>query len=181
MAIQRSKSPSLSGVQGGFAPLDSGLLVPVSYLPAATTSARGVNYLAELDYVAVTSNVNITATTEATANTIVTSSTLSYDGSTVVMIEVFTDSMSSQATSGINFILYLYEDGSSIGIIARSTNVANAALRVPAHGMRRITPTAGSHTYSIRGTTGSGTSIFLCGAGGSGNEAPGFIRITRAA
>jgi hypothetical protein len=46
-------------------------------------------------------------------------------------------------------------------------------------GFRRLTPSAATHTYSIRAYTNTGTADMQAGAGGSGAKAPMFIRITR--
>ncbi len=43
---------------------------------------------------------------------------------------------------------------------------------------RHFTPTAGSHTYSIRAAVSNGTGTVDANVGGSGSQMPGFIRIT---
>jgi hypothetical protein len=63
------------------------------------TITSGTGPGTELDYVEITSPVSITATTEATANTVVTSSSVSYDGSTTVMIEFRTVANTSFVSS----------------------------------------------------------------------------------
>lgn len=134
----------------------------------------------EFDYVEFTSGVNITATTEGTANTVVTGSAVAYDGSTAVLIEFETSYF--QAVVADNGRLWLYDGASSIGQVAVVTNPhATNVLRVPVRVSRRLTPSAATHTYSIRGSTGSGTAVVNAGAGGNGNSMPGYIRIIRAA
>ena len=141
-------------------------------MPAAADPAR------EFDYAQVTSSVPTTQTAEASATTVVTGNAVTYDGSTTIMVEFVTDSGVPQATSGANLIAYLYDGSSSIGLISRITNNAGATGRWPMYGSRRLTPSAGSHTYSIRITTSSGTGTILAGTGGVGTEAPAFMRIT---
>jgi hypothetical protein len=134
----------------------------------------------ELDYVQFTSGVNITATTEATANTIVTGSSVAYDGSTVVMVEFFCPGL-NVADGTDNYVrLYLYDGSSSIGRIGTLVCVSgdgSLGQIAPTFCVRRLTPSNASHTYSVRGDTGSGTSIASAGAGGNGNIVPGYIRI----
>jgi hypothetical protein len=106
----------------------------------------------ELDYVALTSTVNVTATTEATANTIVTGSAVVYDGS------------------------------SAIGVLSRMFvgDIHLVGDRFPMSTFVRLTPSAASHTYSIRAFTNAGTQQVNGGAGGSATLYPAFIRIDRA-
>lgn len=127
----------------------------------------------ELSYVEFTSDVAVTATTEATASTVVTSDSIECDGSPI-FIEFYT----CQVTKGTNTItVCLYEDTGSIGQLANAS--ANQAGGTYA---RRRTPSIGRHTYSIRAFVDAGlTGTVQAGAGGSGNQMPGFIRITRAA
>ena len=147
-------------------------------------AASGAGDLAgkELDYAQVTSNTNITATTEATANTIVTGASVAYDGSTIVMVEFWCNHAApdpANASRDIRF--WLYDGSSSIGFIAyiQQTGDGGNSQYVPVHGMRRITPSNASHTYSIRASVNAGTGLVAAGAGGNGNVAPAFIRITR--
>lgn len=133
----------------------------------------------ELDYVEKTTTTSITATTEATANTVVTGNSVAYDGSTAVMIEFFSPSIATQATTNVFVTCWLYDGSSSIGMIGRVRTVAGNAFTSALTGMRRLTPSAASHTYSIRAMTTSGTSSVEGGAGGTAANMPAFIRITR--
>jgi hypothetical protein len=136
----------------------------------------------ELDYVQVTSDTNVTATSEATANTIVTGSAVAYNGSTAVWIEFWCDHAGPTATGGTNDIrFWLYDGSSSIGFIAYSQQDQASGQRqyLPIIGKRRITPSNATHTYSIRASVSAATGLVAAGAGGSGNIAPAYIRITR--
>lgn len=131
----------------------------------------------ELAYAEFTSNVSITATTEATANTIKAAPAVTFDGSTAVYIECYSPSWQTVATNGI--FVVLYQDGTSIGRIGdfyAGAGLVNVAGVVE----RRMTPAAGSRTYSIRAYTNTGTATVVGGAGGVGNMVPGYIRIVRA-
>jgi len=136
----------------------------------------------ELNYTQVTSGtINITATAEGSADTLITAGAVSYDGATVICLEFFAPSATSQATAGNNLIFYLYDGASSVGIIAQYTNPAGATNRRGVYAKVRLTPSNASHTYSIRATTSAGTGNVFNGAGGSaGAYWPMFIRQTRA-
>lgn len=135
----------------------------------------------ELVYVEFTSNVSPTATTEATANTVVTGSAVAYDGSTPVIIEFFANNARPDANaSGRTMTFWLYDGSSSIGQIGFISGADAGGQNRPTFVRRRLTPSAATHTYSIRASVSAGTGLVAAGAGGAGNAAPGFIRITRA-
>jgi hypothetical protein len=133
----------------------------------------------EMDYVEITSAASITATAEASANTVVTASAITFDGSTAVIIEFFSDAGAVQGTASAFLTGYLYDGSSSIGILWQLRTVANTSHVAPIFVRRRITPSAAAHTYSIRATTTSGTSTVNAGAAGTGNHQPAYIRITK--
>lgn len=152
---------------------------------AATTGQRmmwnGTTWVPasfELAYTEFTANVLCTATTEATANTVVSASAVTFDGSTAVVIEFFASDY--DATDAPVFELFLYDGASSIGKVhRRHVTTANSMGAITVS--RRLTPSAASHTYSIRGSVSSGSGVSVkAGAGGSGAVVPGYIRITRA-
>jgi hypothetical protein len=134
----------------------------------------------EIDYAQVTSgNISITATTEGTADTVVTGNAVTYDGTTIVLIEFYCP-FAAPPAGNVNTIFALYDGSGSIGRMAQFTNsdAANTG-RIPVHASRRLTPSNASHTYSIRAYVDSGTGTVNNGAGGSGNYMPLFIRITK--
>lgn len=135
----------------------------------------------EFDYVEKTSDTSITATAEASANAIVTGNAVTYDGSTPILIEFFCNYV-GQAAADTSFQVFLY-DGTSIGRLALVTNPTATGytgnFRTQIKATRRLTPTAGAHTYSVRATTSSGTATVGGGAGGSGNQMPAYIRQTK--
>lgn len=131
-----------------------------------------------LDRTTFTGNVSITATTEATANTVVTAGAIAFDGSTVVDIQFFCPGVSFQATNGVDVIAWLYDGSSSIGKIEQGRNSASQSHIQVFNATVQITPSAATHTYSVRMTTSSGTSVANAGAGGAGVFYPGFIKIS---
>lgn len=133
----------------------------------------------EYAYTEFTSNASITATTEGTADTVVTASAVTFDGSTVAMVQFFAPQVKPPSAATAAVVLWLYQDGSSIGALGTVETPAANVLEVPVWVARRLTPASGSRTYSIRASVGSGTGTVVAGAGGAGANVPGFIRITK--
>lgn len=138
----------------------------------------------ELDYAQFTTTVSPTATTEAGADVVVTGNAVSYDGTTTVAIEFVAGTLRPAAVLGAILRLWLFQDGASIGRLATFTGESTSGggsvgAYTACHAVRRLTPTAGSHTYSVRADVSTGTASIEAGAGGAGNNVPGFIRISR--
>lgn len=135
----------------------------------------------EFDYVAFTAPVSVTATADP-ATTIVTANAVSYDGSTPIIIEFGCPYVDTPANTGDLTMLKLY-DGSTEGqYIARWQTPAAAMMRTPCYARIRITPSNGSHTYSIRGVvTNAGRPATVgAGAGTTTTATPGYIRQIKA-
>lgn len=134
----------------------------------------------ELSYVEKTSDTSITNSVEASADTIVTAAAISFDGSTRVKIEFFTDQVVTPAVVNTGAQIILFDGSSPIGLMARTRTSANAVMRTPVYCVRYLTPSNASHTYSIRAIVESGqTATVGGGAGGSGpTQMPAFIRIS---
>ena len=128
------------------------------------------------DHTEFTSDVAISATTSAGANTIVTASAVTFDGSTAVVIEYFAE---FQTGSGGNLYAVLYDGSTELGWMGVVTS-PSGVVRVPVSAPRRLTPSAASHTYSVRGFRDTADGTMKAGSGASGTYPPGFIRITKA-
>lgn len=131
----------------------------------------------ELSYDEFTANVAISATNAAGANTIVTATPHTFDGAPI-MIAFQAPYIEPGATAGseIEFVLYL--DG-AVDSIAYLTQTDGGTLATQAgsgisFSLRR-TPTAGSHTYSIRAFRSVSNGIVYSGGG----FANGYIRTTK--
>lgn len=149
------------------------VLTTVAGVPAWAAAAAG----AELAYVQFVANVATTTATEAAPLTIVSTGSITYDGS-AVLVEFFAPdwAMGGAANSAIN----LWQDGADLGRIASRTVVPSTAS-FPVCAARRLTPTAGAHTFDLRlWTAGGANSVVSGGAGGAGVMLPGFVRVTRA-
>lgn len=146
-----------------------------------TTLAYALPPSHEFDYVQWTAGLfSPTATTEATADVFITGSSVTYDGSTSIMIEGFSPLWSANPATGNAIVCVLWDDTAnvSLGKIAfKSSQAANTGYE-PMIARRRLTPASGARVYSLR-IYGNGGQV-IGGAGGVGEYVPAFIRITKA-
>lgn len=133
----------------------------------------------ELDYVTQSSDTSCTATTEAGANTHITSNAVVVDGSEWIVVEFFSTAWGQTDTSPVNQ-LALFDNGTSLGNF-----FAACAFQLPfAQPLGlfrfRLIPTAGSHTYSVRGWVSSASTFLVAGGtADSGGDSPAYLRIYR--
>jgi hypothetical protein len=146
----------------------------------ATLATAVLGY--ELDYVEITSPVSISATSAATADTCITGSSVAYDGSTRVCIEVYSPQIETATTAGSAVLILLYDGSTQVGLIGVHGYAAATAQRNldPHFSHQFLTPSAASHTYSVRAYRAVANSSFGAGAGGSDTLRPAYIRITKA-
>lgn len=134
----------------------------------------------EFDYAQITSPVTVSSTTEATPTNIVSGNSVTYDGSTAVIIEFFTCEISCNTASVIN-IINLWDGSTDIGRIAKVRADISTDRRVSVYARVRLTPSAAAHTYHIKGWNGGASTTSVdAGAGGAGTAVPAYIRITKA-
>lgn len=157
--------------------------VPVASSAAAGTWAFPPGH--EINYTQITSSVNVVSTTEATGTTIISPGAIVFDG-TAVLVEFYAVAIDlPTATSTSNSVVVsLFEGATQIARICRVllddlTSGQNG--RMPGHGVFRFTPTAASHTYTVTAfaTSVTGTPSIEAGAGGTGANAPAFVRFTK--
>lgn len=136
-----------------------------------------------LDYVQITSSAAISATSQATATTLITGSAVTYDGATPIYIEAFASSIDYGTNYGATANIHAFLDGSVLSRL-QSNQWAGAASTGPhdsvMYALHKYTPTAGSHTFSLRGHYTGNASNLNCGTGASGTAAPAFLQIKRA-
>jgi hypothetical protein len=167
----------------------AGASADVSWFPGLTVSASpsNVNPVVsnELDYVTLTASVTIgPANTFANQATILTSSALVFDGLTRVRIEAYTPVFDIEGSS--SFIVDLWDNTTDLGRLGQLDLDPNPVdLGVPFYVVIYYTPTAGSHTFRLKGWQGgpAGNSYFVAGTGGLGvggnpNYLPGWLRIS---
>lgn len=145
-------------------------------------SSRSTQAL-ELGYTQFVADVTVTSTSEAAPDVVVTASAITFDGSTVVLVEFFSQCAKLDAAASSQLVFNLQEDGTDIGRIAQVQNPsATGSSGSAVHAMRRFTPAAGAHTYRVVAWgTAAGTYLVQAGAGGAGVSVPGFIRLSEVA
>ncbi len=131
----------------------------------------------EIDYVERTTDFTTTGTNDAGATAIITGTSLSFDG-TAIMIHVFSGELFAAASDTL--ILSLWDGSTEIGRIGSFFSGAASDNRVPFTGLRRYTPSAGTHQFIWKGHMGSGQSTSVdAGAGTTTTNPPAFMRITK--
>lgn len=131
-----------------------------------------------------TADVDCTATSEATATTIITAPALTFDGSTVVLIQ-FGMTAFGDALLTVTNNLVLYDNGGSVGALAAGRAWSSEPSGHANGGRlftRRLTPTAGQHTYSVRGYVSSAATFIIAGSTGVGQlDRPHYLRVFQVA
>jgi hypothetical protein len=128
-----------------------------------------------------TSDTSVTSTAEALSNTIVNSSSITYDGSTAVMIEFFSPGVQVGASAQLVILLWDNTANTEVGRIASYVNpVASTHNYGSIYGKFRLTPASGARVYSVRAFRVTANGTVAAGTGGTGANVPAFIRITKA-
>lgn len=139
------------------------------------------NLKSVLSYTQITANVTTTATTEATAVAAVTANAITFDGATPIRLEAYTPGYSN-TVAAVELRWAWYDGSSSIAISDKilsgyGSYANNGEAQNPVY---RLTPAAGSKTYSIRiYTPGGNTAQWKAGAGGAGALPPAYLRVSR--
>lgn len=134
--------------------------------------------LVELGYSQITSPVNVTSTSFSSPTTVIAPLTVVCDGSPV-LVEFFASHISAAGT-GTNMALPLYQDGAELDRFWGYTNTVTAVLDYkPVHLQRRVTPSAGVHTFGVMGQVAGGTGEVRAGTGGTTTVSPAFLRVSK--
>ena len=130
----------------------------------------------EVAYVEFTADVTVTSAVAATPTDIVSSGAIVYVANPI-LIEFYSPYVNPSANTEL--YLSLWDATTGLMILAAASSDDQARGGGAIHAVRRLTPTAASHTYKIRGWNSSGsTGLVRAGAGGTEAAwAPGFIRI----
>lgn len=141
------------------------------------------NTALELAYAEVAATVNVTGTTVAAADVIVTAPATVLDGSTKVRVEFGAARVAAPGGAGNVLYICLFDGATQLGCIARLDSTAAGSMATPVTAFREFTPSAASHTYSIRGIVNTGTGGINAAAGGPilGDFVPAYIRVSKAA
>lgn len=132
----------------------------------------------EYAYAQMTATLNVTATLETSAQTAI-SVTATFDGSPI-LLEFFCVQVATPNVAGGYVNTSLWDGGTDLGLWGSTYSGSAAGMAATLCARRRLTPTAGSHTYSARAHIGpSGTGQLAAGAGGPSSYGPSFLRIIR--
>lgn len=144
--------------------------------PSSPSGGGGVTQIA---YVEFTSNVTVSSTTEGTPTDVVDSPAHTYDGATLICIEFFAPQANCTTASGA-MLISLWDGAANLGRLGATQESAASGLVIYPLLLRRfLTPSAASHTYKIQAfCTAAAAGTIGAGSGGSGNNLPGYIRVT---
>lgn len=133
----------------------------------------------EVDYVEKTSSTTINGTNEAGANIIVTSNSVTFDG-TACWFEFYCPQIASP--NGVNLFIVLFDNTASTSAgIGRLAVITNATSQTHAGTYKRkLTPSAGARTFSVRGYVASSSGVLQGGPGGTTAYMPTYLRISKA-
>lgn len=132
-----------------------------------------------LAYGQVTSPVTVTATGAATANTVATAGAITADGTSSILVQAYAPGVSPANSIGAQIHMIVVEGTTVIADIAEVINTSSNQLRVPLFAALKLTPAAGSRTYSLRAYVSTGSGNVSAGTGTGGAGAPAFIRVSR--
>lgn len=129
-----------------------------------------------LDYVEITSPVTVSGTSEGAATTIITGTSQAY-AAEPIWVEFYCPDMQD---SGAGFcIVHLWDGGTvlgRLGIFAGATGE-----RWPGGSLKvKLTPTAATHQYIVKGQVDASSSTIGAGNKGSSAYMPAFLAVTKA-
>jgi hypothetical protein len=136
----------------------------------------------EFAYVESQAGLSVVATTEATAQDFVSAGPITFDGATTIIVDFWAPIL-SPANDGVGRqISAVFKDAStSLGVFQLIVNeVAGVTIYEQSVFRRKLTPSAGSHTYKVAAYVSGATGSLSGGPGGVGQYQPAFIRVTKA-
>ena len=136
--------------------------------------------LVELGYSQIASNVTVNNATAGTGVEVIAPLTVVCDGGPV-LVEFFTTALQPSNTAGDELTVSLFQDSSEkVRYWGYATSQATNNGFRPASLSYRVTPTAGSHTFSVKAfvTNAARTGVVAAGNTTTGN-APAFLRVSK--
>lgn len=133
-----------------------------------TANETAVARLAPLAYVEGTANVNVTANSSTAAQTVIATPSIALDGSPVI-VEFYCPFIITPPSGGQTYSV-LYDGSTDLGYVSGTQVGGASAGGGPGFIRRRLTPAAGSHTFSIRGFVlpgGAAAGTYTGGPGGA--------------
>ena len=139
--------------------------------PAAAAAAGG-----ELGSTSLVADATVPVVVEASAAVIATL-VVTCDGQPVI---VTFSSAGLASSANAQALLNLYEDGVDRGRIAQVSNPTAGLMIGPLNAQRRLTPAAGSRTFTVRGWAVTAAGVVYAGAGTAGTYMPATLRVRKA-
>lgn len=135
----------------------------------------------ELGYAEKTSATSLAGvTTEATAIIIASLAPITFDGATKVLVECFSPTLQTASAAGSAIVCQLWDGATCLGHVGYASTGSASSNSYPMRGARRLTPSAGAHTFHFKayqqGVTGT---VVQGGTGGPGAYMPAYIRAIR--
>lgn len=132
---------------------------------------------AEMAYNQITVPVTGTATDPAATDLVIAGTTLTYDGGPV--IAEFSTPLVQHSVAGTFVWIALFDGSTMLGRMV-GVHAPVAGGGGPAQGRMKVTPSAGSHTFSARVySSAAGTATIWAHPGGVNVYVPAFLRIVQ--
>jgi len=134
----------------------------------------------ELYYNQITAPLAVTATAANASQLVIAGAAVAYDGRPVI-IEFSSPALLTPNIAGGAVTINLIEGGTDLGYLGQA-QASNPSILTGVTFRRRLTPTAGNHTYQIAAwrTAGAANATVFAGPGGADQYPPAFMRIIRA-
>lgn len=148
----------------------------------ANITDRRVSGGSELAYAELTSSLTVPPNTPGSPQTVIALGSTNLTGSPVI-VEFFAPVVTVPQGLGLQVQFLLWDGNTELGIVGHMIgNAAGYPTYGPVFLRRRITPTPGAHTYSVRAfvSAGAGNASIGAGSGGAGAYLPAYLRVTRA-
>lgn len=151
-------------------------------ITAASGQTTGLQYQYppgyQFDRASISTAASITATAWGSATTVITGNSVTYDGSTEVIIEFFSPTV-VESVSNVGVFIGFFDGATQLGAGgAQQTNSTSGEM--PFYLRRFWTPSAAAHTITVKGIVGSGTGTVQAGDGTGSNFVNAYLRITKA-
>jgi hypothetical protein len=135
---------------------------------------------AELFYNEITASVPISNTTAATSHLVAGGGAWTFDGGPVLIEFFAAQAQTGNAGAGASLMFQLYDGTTDLGYWGQFISPAAGVLCTPVNLRRRVTPTAGVHSYKVGAwVPNGGPGNVGMGPGGAGQLPPGLFRVSR--
>jgi hypothetical protein len=134
----------------------------------------------EVFYNQITAPLTVTAVAANASQLLIAGSPIVYDGRPVI-VELSTPALLTPNVAGGAVTINLIDASTDLGYLGQA-QASNPSILAGVTFRRRLTPTAGTHTYQLAAwrTAGAANATVYAGPGGVDQYPPAFMRIVRA-